>query len=230
MYSELEKKLGYSFVNKEIIMQAFKHISLVNEEKKDVIGSNERLEFLGDAVLEIVVSELLYKKYPKMLEGDLSKLRASLVCESSFAIIARELNLNKYIKMSKGEMLGKGYERDSILADAFEAVIGALFLDCNGDIAIAKGVIIKLIEPKITEEKTSLENWDYKTKLQEVIQSYSQVPLEYKIVRAEGPDHDKTFVVDVYHENRFLGSGEGKTKKDAQQKAAKFAIDKLKSS
>lgn len=227
MYKELENKIGYVFEDKKILKQAFMHISLVNEEKNNVIGSNERLEFLGDAVVEIVVSELLYKKYPNMLEGDLSKLRASLVCEESFAIIAKELKLNNYIKMSKGEMLGKGYERDSILADAFEAVLGAMFLDCNGDLYIAKRVIVNLIEPKITKEKLTLENWDYKTRLQEIIQAESQIPVKYSILKADGPDHDKTFVAEVKHNNVFLGEGKGKTKKEAQQNAAKSAIKKL---
>lgn len=225
MYSTLEKQLHYEFINKALITQAFRHISLVNEQRRNVIDSNERLEFLGDAVLQIVVSELLYKKYPKMLEGDLSKLRASLVCEGSFSEIARELNLNKYIKMSRGEMLAKGFERESILADAFEAVIGAIFLD--SDIDTAKKVIISLIEPKITNDKISLKNWDYKTRLQEVIQSYSQVPLKYIIVSDEGPDHDKTFEAEVHHDNKFLGSGTGRTKKEAEQNSAHEALKKL---
>ncbi len=227
MFENLEKGLKYTFKNKKIITQAFYHISLVNEQKKAVIDSNERLEFLGDAVLQIVVSEMLYKKYPKMLEGDLSKLRASLVCEGSFAEIAREFSLDKYIKMSKGEMLAKGFERESILADAFEAVIGAVFLDSGSDINIAKKVITRIIEPKITTDKISMKNWDYKTKLQEVVQAYSQIPLVYSIVSDDGPDHDKTFVAEVSHENKFLGTGEGKTKKEAEQNSAKEALRKL---
>lgn len=225
MYTTLEKQLKYKFTDKALITQAFRHISLVNEQRRNVIDSNERLEFLGDAVLQIVVSELLYKKYPKMLEGDLSKLRASLVCESSFAEIARELSLNKYIKMSRGEMLANGFDRDSILADAFEALIGAIFLD--SDINTVKKVIISLIEPKITKDKISLKNWDYKTRLQEVIQSYSQVPLKYCIVSDEGPDHDKTFIAEVEHDNKFLGRGIGRTKKEAEQNAAHQALRKL---
>ncbi len=228
MFKKLENSLKYTFNDKKIISQAFNHISLVNEQKKAVIDSNERLEFLGDAVLQIVVSEMLYKKYPKMLEGDLSKLRASLVCEGSFAEIAKELELEKYIKMSKGEMLAKGFERESILADAFEAVIGAVFLDSGSDIDEAKKVITRIIEPKITKDKISLKNWDYKTKLQEVVQAYSQVPLVYKIVRDDGPDHAKTFVAEVSHDNKFLGTGEGKTKKEAEQNAAKEALSELK--
>ncbi len=229
MYKKLETSLQYTFKNKKLITQAFCHISLVNEQKKPVIDSNERLEFLGDAVLQIVVSELLYKKYPKMLEGDLSKLRASLVCEGSFAEIAKDLSLDKYIRMSRGEMLAKGFERESILADAFEAVIGAIFLDSGSDINIAKKVITKIIEPKITKDKISLKNWDYKTKLQEVVQAYSQVPVIYSIISDEGPDHDKTFVAEVHHEGKFLGTGEGKTKKEAEQNSAKEALRKLKS-
>ncbi len=227
MYKNLENSLEYTFSNKKLITQAFQHISLVNEQKKAVIDSNERLEFLGDAVLQIVVSEMLYKKYPKMLEGDLSKLRASLVCEGSFAEIARELFLDKYIKMSKGEMLAKGFQRDSILADAFEAVIGAVFLDSGSDINVAKVVVTKIIEPKITNDKISLKNWDYKTKLQEVVQAYSQVPIVYSIISDNGPDHAKTFVAEVRHEDKFLGTGKGRTKKEAEQNSAKEALNKL---
>ncbi len=228
MFKKLEESLNYTFKNKKLCAQAFCHISLVNEQKRDVIDSNERLEFLGDAVLQIVVSELLYKKYPKMLEGDLSKLRASLVCEDSFAEIAKELQLDRYIKMSRGEMLAKGFERESILADAFEAIVGAVFLDSGADINIAKKVIVKIIEPKITKDKISLKNWDYKTRLQEVVQAYSQVPVVYTIVSDEGPDHAKTFVAEVHHDSKFLGTGEGKTKKEAEQSAAKEALKKLK--
>ncbi len=227
MYKQLEKELNYTFKNEINIRQAFTHISLVNERKRNVIESNERLEFLGDAVLQIVVSEMLYKKYPNMLEGDLSKLRASLVCEGSFAEVARELMLNKYIKMSKGEMLARGFERDSILADAFEALIGAIFLDSGSDIEVMKIIIRALIGPKITEDKVKLKNWDYKTKLQEVIQSYSQVPVKYTIISDEGPDHNKTFVSEVHHNGEFLGKGKGKTKKEAEQNAASKALLKL---
>ncbi len=227
MFKQLEKELKYTFKNELNIRQAFTHISLVNERKRNVIDSNERLEFLGDAVLQIVVSEMLYKKYPNMLEGDLSKLRASLVCEGSFAEIARELKLNKYIKMSKGEMLAKGFERDSILADAFEALIGAIFLDAGSDIEVMKIIIRELISPKITEDKVKLKNWDFKTKLQEVVQAYSQVPIKYTIISDEGPDHNKTFVSEVHHNGEFLGKGQGKTKKEAEQNAAKEAINKL---
>ncbi len=227
MYKQLEKELKYTFKNETNIRQAFTHISLVNERKRNVIDSNERLEFLGDAVLQIVVSELLYKKYPNMLEGDLSKLRASLVCEGSFAEVARDLKLNKYIKMSKGEMLANGFERESILADAFEALIGAIFLDSGSDIEVMKVIIRDLIEPKITEDKVKLKNWDYKTKLQEVIQAYSQVPVKYSIISDEGPDHNKTFVSEVHHDGKFLGMGKGKTKKEAEQNAANKALLKL---
>ncbi len=228
MFKNLEKSLQYTFNDKKLISQAFYHISLVNEQKKAVIDSNERLEFLGDAVLQIVVSEMLYKKYPKMLEGDLSKLRASLVCEGSFAESAKLMNLDTYIKMSKGEMQAKGFQRESILADAFEAVIGAVFLDSGSDIDVARQVITRIIEPKITKDKISLKNWDFKTKLQEVVQAYSQVPLVYTIVSDNGPDHAKTFVAEVSHDNKYLGTGEGKTKKEAEQNSAKEALNKLK--
>ncbi len=225
MYKKLEDKLKYKFKDITILEQAFFHTSLVNEKKMDAIASNERLEFLGDAVLQIVVSELLYKKYPNMLEGDLSKLRASLVCEQAFAENARELELDKHIKMSKGETIAKGYERESTLADAFEAVIGAIFLDSS--IETVKPIVINIVEPKITKDKVSLKNWDYKTKLQEIIQSYSKIPLVYKIVNEEGPDHAKTFVAEVSHDGEFLGNGTGRTKKEAEQNAAKVAIDKV---
>lgn len=226
MYSKLEDSIGYEFKNKKLLEQSFVHTSLVNELKKDIISSNERLEFLGDSVLQIIVSSYLYNKYPNMLEGELSKIRASLVCESSFAEIAKELNLGSYIKMSKGEMMSKGYERESILADAFEAIIGAVYLDAGLD--VSRDVILKLITPKVTKDKISLKNWDFKTNLQELVQSFSKVPVMYEIVKDQGPDHDKVFTAEVSHDGSFLGRGEGKTKKEAEQNAAKVAITKLK--
>ncbi len=220
-----EKKINYQFNDKEKIKLAFTHSSYANEHRNTISENNERLEFLGDAVLDMIVSEYIYKKFPKMPEGELTKLRAGVVCEGSLAKIAREFEFGKYLLLGKGEECTGGRNRDSILADAFEAVIGAICLDGGID-AVGK-YIMSFMEKAIDDMKINFRTLDCKTHLQEIIQKNSKNPIVYKIIDEKGPDHDKVFVAEVYHDNNTLGIGEGKSKKEAEQNAAYNALEKI---
>ncbi len=222
---EFEQKIKYRFKDNDKLKLAFTHSSYANEHKKTVPENNERLEFLGDAVLDMVVSEYIYKKFPKMPEGELTKLRAGVVCEGSLAKIAREFDFGKYLLLGKGEECTGGRNRDSILADAFEAVIGAIFLD--GGIEVVGSYIMSFMEKVIDDMKISFRTLDCKTHLQELIQKTSKSPIIYKIIDEKGPDHDKIFISEVYHNNITLGYGEGRSKKEAEQNAAFDALKKL---
>ena len=186
-------------------------------------SDNERLEFLGDAVLEIVSSEFLYLNYPKLPEGDLTKMRASLVCEPTLAFCTRQLNLGDYLLLGKGEDMTGGRKRKSILSDALEAVIGAIYLD--GGFASAKEFILKFILTDIEHKQLF---YDSKTILQEVVQASYKEELCYRLVGEEGPDHDKHFMVEAWIGEMLIGKGEGHTKKAAEQEAAYQALLKLK--
>lgn len=220
-----EKKINYQFNDKEKIKLAFTHSSYANEHRNTISENNERLEFLGDAVLDMIVSEYIYKKFPKMPEGELTKLRAGVVCEGSLAKIAREFDFGKYLLLGKGEECTGGRNRDSILADAFEAVIGAICLDGGID-AVGK-YIMSFMEKAIDDMKINFRTLDRKTHLQEIIQKNSKNPIVYKIIDEKGPDHDKVFVAEVYYDNNTLGIGEGKSKKEAEQNAAYNALEKI---
>ncbi len=222
MYKDLQKKLNYNFKNIGFLKQAFNHTSSINERKEKPIDSNQRLEFLGDAVLELSISTYIFHKFPDMLEGDLTKLRASLVCESSLAKIARSLSLGDFIIMSKGEIHSKGNYRESVLADCMEAIFGAIYEDSN--YLEASRVIINLLKGEVEINRKTFQTSDYKTALQEHVQAYSQVPIIYKTTGESGPDHDKIFFVEVYHDNKILGKGNGKSKKEAEQHSAKEAL------
>lgn len=222
---EFENKIQYTFVNKEILFLAFMHSSFANEQKKGNHENNERLEFLGDAVLDMVVSEYMYRMYPQMPEGELTKLRASVVCEGSLAKLARQLEFGKYLFLGKGEETTGGRNRDSILADTFEAVIGAICID--GGMESVKKYILSFMEKEIQQTKDSFKMKDCKTHLQEVIQKTSRYPVKYVIVSETGPDHSKSFVAEVHHINRVLGRGEGKSKKEAEQASAQNALKKM---
>lgn len=226
MVEAMQKVIGYEFKNPLILEEALTHSSYANEHRSNCTKDNERLEFLGDAILDLVISEYLFKKHPEMPEGDLSKLRASIVCEGSLAKTAKTIHLGEYILLGKGEEMTGGRERASILADGFEAVTGALFLE--GSFDLAKSFLTKTLVRQV-EGLTSLEDLyaDYKTLLQENIQKESSVPIHYEVVGEEGPDHDKHFYVEVLHGKTVLGKGCGKSKKEAEQDAAKRALDKL---
>ena len=221
---ELEKKTGYTFRDFSLFRQALTHSSYANEHKQENIHDNERLEFLGDAVLEIISSEFLYFQYPDMPEGDLTKLRASIVCEPTLAMCTRELELGKYLLLGKGEERTGGRHRDSIVSDAMEALIGAIYLD--GGFANAKEFVKKFILTDIEHKKLF---YDSETILQEIVQGHLKgEEISYHLAGETGPDHDKKFLVDVRIGDKVQGRGVGRTKKAAEQEAAYQAIIKLK--
>ena len=220
--SEFETLIGYKFQNKNYLRQALTHSSYANEMRMNKLANNERLEFLGDAVLELMSSEYIFLNNEQMYEGEMTKFRASMVCEPTLALCARDINLGEYILLGKGEISTGGAKRDSILSDAFEAVIGAIYLD--GGFTSAKEFITKFVLDDIDNKKLF---FDSKTILQEMIQADYRDPLQYKLIGEEGPDHDKVFTVAAIVEGRELSQGTGKTKKAAEQAAAYQAILKL---
>lgn len=216
----LEEKLGYKFKNINLLENALTHSSYANEVR-DGTSSNERLEFLGDSVLSIIVSEFIYKKFANQPEGELTKLRASLVCEKSLCGFSRELDLGKYLRLGKGEEKGGGRNRDSILADAFEAVLAAMYLD--GGFEVARNHVLRFVKEEI--EHTDDEVFkDYKTLLQEIIQRNPEESVAYFLTGESGPDHNKLFTVEVRLNSNVIGKGEGRSKKQAEQMAAKQAL------
>ncbi len=216
----LETKLNYKFNNINFLKNALIHSSYANEMRGKA-HSNERLEFLGDSVLSVIVSDHLYKKYPNMPEGELTKLRASLVCEKSLCALSRELNIGDYLMLGKGEDKNGGRERDSILADAFEAVLAAIYLD--GGMAAAKNHILNTVLRDL-EHHGDDSFKDYKTTLQEIIQRNPEESVSYILIGESGPDHDKQFTVEVHLNSNVIGTGSGKNKKTAEQMAAKQAL------
>lgn len=216
----LEEKLQYSFKNKKLLLNALTHSSYANEAR-DGISSNERLEFLGDSVLSIVVSEYIYKQFSNLPEGELTKLRASLVCEKSLCSFSKELNLGEYLRLGKGEEKGGGRERASILADAFEAVLAAIYLD--GGFESAKKHVMRFVKAELKHTDDEVFK-DYKTALQEIIQRNPEESVTYILTGESGPDHDKVFEVEVKLNSNTIGRGKGKSKKQAEQFAAKEAL------
>lgn len=219
---QLEKIIGYQFKDKNILTEALTHSSYANETKGKHIVCNERLEFLGDSVLSVVVSEYIFKTYTDIPEGELTKLRASLVCEKSLFEFAKKINLGDYLILSRGEKNSGGTKRPSILSDAFEALIAAVFLD--GGIEEAKKFILGLIKPEINSHKQNVFK-DYKTTLQEIIQKNPGEHLEYYLIGESGPDHNKHFTVEVHLNSNVIGKGGGKSKKEAEQQAAREALE-----
>ena len=220
---EFERKIAYTFSDKNLLILALTHSSYANETKKGSHENNERLEFLGDSVLSIVVSEFLFHKYPDLPEGELTKLRASMVCEKALHVFAREIHLGEFLLLGKGEEHTGGRSRSSILADAFEAVIAAIFLD--GGMDAAKRHIMRFI-PKnpVAERQQPAGFHDYKTQLQEVVQKNPEEKVEYLLISECGPDHDKAFEVAVCLNSNVIGRGVGHSKKAAEQLAAKEAL------
>lgn len=222
---ELQRRLGYRFLNEALLSHALTHSSYANEHHLKREGNNERLEFLGDAVLEMISSESLYKNHPQMPEGELTKLRASLVCEPTLAQCAKEIDLGSFLLLGKGEESTGGRERSSVLSDAFEAVIGAIYLD--GGFTNAKEFIERTVLSDV-ENRTLF--CDSKTILQELIQSDHKGTLSYRLVSETGPEHMKRFTVCACLDETVLAKGEGKTKKAAEQEAAYRSILKLRES
>ena len=218
---ELESIINYSFKNKELLLLSLTHPSYANENNIDKAHTNQRLEFLGDAVLELVSSDFLYNLYSNYPEGNLTKIRASLVCEDSLSKVARTLFLYNYLLIGKGEKSDNLMNNNSTMCDTLEAVIGGLYLD--GGLCVAKDFIIKFI---LTEENLNNKNIDYKSTLQEKANLHNGI-LKYEIINESGPDHNKTYEISVFYNDKLLGTGIGKSKKEAEQNAAKEAIKVL---
>lgn len=223
-FSAFFQKLDYQFTDETLISEAFRHSSYVNEQTDGGLRDNERLEFLGDAVLSLVVGYLLMRRYPEMKEGDLSRMRATLVNESQLAEIARTIDLGSHIMLGKGELLSNGCEKNSILADTFEAVVAAVFLD--GGFNAAYRIIDIHLTPLLEEIHTLSSSQDFKSQLQELVQVNQQQMPEYLVIAENGPDHDKTFCVRLMVLG-LITEGRGKSKKQAEQDAAKNALDIL---
>lgn len=219
---KLEEKLGYTFQSRALLENALTHSSFANENRGLGMESNERLEFLGDSILGMITADHLFRAHPDLPEGDLTRTRAALVCEESLVEVAELLDLGAYLKLGKGEDAGGGRERPSIIADAVEAVLAAVYLD--GGIGSARKVIQRYILDREGEKGGSR---DYKTALQEIVQRESGQVLTYRLTGSSGPDHAKTFQVEVDLNGVPIGAGEGKSKKEAEQNAAKTAIERL---
>lgn len=225
VFEQLQSELNISFNNKNLLYQAFTHSSYVNEHRRKLFTDNERLEFLGDAVLELSVSKFLFEKYPQMSEGELTKLRASIVCEPSLVIFANELKFGQYVLLGKGEELTGGRERPALLADVFESFVGALYLDQGLETVVT--FLEKIVFPKV-EIGAFSHVMDFKSQLQEMVQQSNNGILHYEIVDEKGPAHNRTFVSRVLLNEQELGIGRGKSKKEAEQQAAQSAMQMLK--
>ena len=223
MIKDLENAIGYRFRDITLLRNALSHSSYANERWHDSLKSNERLEFLGDSILGMVTAEYLYRNFPDRLEGDLTRMRADMVCERALAQVAERINLGNHILLGHGEQSSGGRNRDSILADAVESVIAACFLD--GGMEPARKFINTFVLTEVPVKK--LRNADYKTALQELVQQKKGQTLSYTLVGESGPDHDKRFVVEVSLNGRVVGTGDGTSKKRAEQDAAKSAIAAL---
>jgi ribonuclease III len=225
-WAELETALQYVFRDRLWLEEAVTHASSLNERKGGKLRrDNERLEFLGDAVIDLIISEVLIERYPEATEGALSKMRARLVSEAALAQVARRLGLGRFLRLGRGEELSGGREKTSLLADAFEAVVAAVYHD--GGYEAARRSVLALLEPELVTESASGGGVDYKTQLQEYCQQlFGQLPL-YRVTRESGPDHRKVFQVELIINGRCYGEGTGKSKKEAEQQAAKTALEQL---
>ena len=219
--NDLQAAIGYAFNDTALLTEALTHSSYAHEQHKNM-KYNERLEFLGDAVLSIVVSDYIYKHCPELPEGELTKLRASLVCEKSLFDFANQIDLGSYLRLSNGERRNGGAKRPSIVADAFEALIAAIYLD--GGMEPARKHILRFVVPEIENHKNHSFK-DYKTVLQEIIQKNPGEKLEYRLVGSSGPDHNKHFRVEVCLNSNVIGRGGGRSKKEAEQQAAREALE-----
>ena len=218
----LEERIGYEFRDEALLKQALTHSSFTNEQKINKAKNYERLEFLGDAVLELVSSEFLFREHPEVPEGELTKQRASMVCEPSLAFCARDLELGEFMRLGKGEESTGGRNRDSITSDAMEAVIGAIYLD--GGMTAAKAFIDRFILSDLEDKQLF---YDSKSNLQELVQGKFKQELSYELLEESGPEHNKTFRVSVHMGEEVLGEGQGRTKKAAEQQAAYMALLRL---
>ncbi len=219
---EFEKVIEYKFNNQKLLKEALTHSSYANEHRDKKIECNERLEFLGDAVLSIVVADYIFENCPELPEGELTKLRSALVCEKALYKFGKSINLGNYLLLSRGEKNGGGADRSSIVSDAFEAVIAAIYLD--GGIEAAKKHILRFVIPEIKNHNKKPFK-DYKTSLQEIVQKNPGEKISYRLVSESGPDHDKHFIFEVLLNSNVIGKGGGRSKKEAEQNAAREALE-----
>ena len=222
----LEESLGYTFKNKELLLEAVTHSSYTNEKKTkgEIVECNERLEFLGDSVLSIIVSRYLFSQYTENKEGDLTKIRAAVVCEKALAKFAKEIELGNYLRLGKGEDNNNGRCRPSITSDAFEAVLGAFYIDSGFNSEPIEKFLLPFVVKEIDYIKNSASFIDYKTALQQIVQQANGEKLEYVLISEKGPDHCKVFEVEARLNSNLLGRGEGRSKREAEQMAAKEAM------
>lgn len=223
---EIENKINLKFSDKMLLQRAITHKSFSNENKNMALRDNERMEFLGDSVLSIIISTYIFNHFPDYPEGELAKMRSVIVSEPILALKAREINLGNYLLLGKGEELSGGRNRDSILADTMEALMGAIYLDMG--IKVATKFVLNIFKEVIEEVEQGKYLQDYKTMLQELIQKDSFSRPTYLVTYEEGPDHNKIFTIEVRHNDKILGSGKGSSKKEAEQSAARIALQKLK--
>lgn len=221
-FDQLEKKLGITFKNKDLLVQAFAHRSYINENPEFHLSNNERLEFLGDAVIELVVTEELFVKYPGKAEGDLTNWRASLVNAKMLAQVAKELEFEEFLLLSKGEKKENGKARSYILANCFESFVGALYLDLGYE--ASKEFLKKELMPRLDEIIKGGSYKDAKSKFQECSQEKVSITPSYKVMKEWGPDHNKRFIVGVYLQEELVSEGEGSSKQEAEEEAAKLAL------
>lgn len=227
-YEEFEEKIGYTFKDKSLLKTALTHKSYAYEQDNPTVNDyNERLEFLGDAILEHIISDRLYRIKPYFNEGTMSKKRASIVCEKSLSEAMRKINISKYMNIGRCEIVTNGRDKDAIIADMFEAVLGAIYLD--SDYETAKNHCEKMLNSTIEDVIAGRGNLiDYKTKLQEKLQVNGNIKIEYKVKSESGPDHNKHYVIELLVEDKVISTGEGRNKKEAQQEAAKNALEEIK--
>jgi len=221
----LEVSIGYTFKKKSLLREALTHKSFAYERLKDMVTYNERLEFLGDTVLSLIVSEYLFCRYPEYTEADLSRIKAYVVRKSTLAEVANQLNIGAYLRLGKGEEITGGRKKPSLLANAFEAILAAIYLD--GGLKKAKEFVLRHLRTKINDLVTCNFIFDFKTKFQELAQAEYGVQPRYVVHREEGPEHNKIFEVRVFIKNKLYGSGRGKSKKAAEQSAAKAGLEKI---
>ncbi|WP_026475972.1 ribonuclease III [Alkaliphilus transvaalensis] len=220
-----QDKIQYNFKAPELVVEALTHSSYANETKNRKFPYNERLEFLGDSVLSLIISDYIFNKYKHLPEGELTKVRANVVCEASLASVAKKISIGDFLMLGKGEELSGGRKRTSILADAFEALIGAIYTD--GGLELARKFVLDNLLDLIELASNGELYKDYKTHLQELLQSKTTEKIAYRVIKEMGPDHDKTFEVEVCLGGQTLGTGSGKSKKEAEQNAAQEAIQKV---
>lgn len=222
---EFQNQIGYTFTNEKLLREALTHTSYINENRNKKLRPNERLEFLGDSILGVVVSTYLFQYRTDLPEGDLSKIRATVVCEDTLHIVAQKINAGAYLYMGKGEEITGGRQRSSILADVIEAIIAAIYLD--GGMKAAEGFIFRYMEDLIKNATAGKIDKDYKTQLQELIQQQPGRMIEYNVIGESGPDHCKVFTVELMIDKKRVATGEGRSKKEAEKKAACRALEIL---